>query len=91
MIEKPVYIITFNSSNSSLWLYKLLKDNRLDVYLFQTPCILSAGCSRSIEVSEKEFDKAVKIIKENNAPIGEIYKKYVNENIRRYIYDKITI
>ena len=52
MSEKPVYIITFNSANYSMYVYKLLKDKKLSVYMIQTPCLLSSGCARSIEVPE---------------------------------------
>ena len=46
MSEKPVYIITFNSANYSMYVYKLLKDKKLSVYMIQTPCLLSSGCAR---------------------------------------------
>ena len=35
MSEKPVYIITFNSANYSMYVYKLLKDKKLSVYMIQ--------------------------------------------------------
>ena len=51
MSEKPVYIITFNSANYSMYVYKLLKDKK--------------------------------------TLIREIHKKYVNPEIRRYVYEKL--
>ena len=91
MHEKPIYIITFDSSNSSMLLYNLLKNNSLNIYMIQTPCCLSAGCSRSIEVNEEEIQKVIELIKSNNIPIRAIHKKYVNKKIRRYSYEKIEI
>lgn len=90
MVEKPIYILTFDSANSSMKLYKLLKDNKLNVYMIQTPCCLSAGCARSIEVSQSEIDKVIELIKTNNSEIRAIHKKYVNEKIRRYSYEEIS-
>ena len=68
MIEKPVYIITFDSANYSMYLYKLLKEQSIKIYMIQTPCCLSAGCARSIEVSEDKIDNVIEIIKDKNAP-----------------------
>lgn len=91
MIEKTIYIITFDSPNNSIILYKLLKDSRLNVYMIQTPCCLSAGCARSIEVNENEIDKVIEIIKNNKIEIRAIHKKFVNKKIRRYSYEEIPI
>ena len=66
MIEKPVYIITFDSSNSSILLYRLLKSKNLNVHMIQTPCCLSAGCARSIEVDEQDIDDPLRIIFTSN-------------------------
>ena len=63
MSEKPVYIITFNSANYSMYVYKLLKDKKLSVYMIQTPCLLSSGCARSIEVPENQLAKVIDILK----------------------------
>ena len=86
MIEKPIYIITFDSANNSMLLYRLLKSNKLNIYMIQTPCCLSAGCARSIEVSEEEIE----LIKSNDISIRAIHKKFVNKEIRRYCYEEIT-
>ncbi|WP_195990081.1 DUF3343 domain-containing protein [Clostridium sp. D53t1_180928_C8] len=90
MSEKPIYIITFDSANNSMLLYRLLKGNQLNIYMIQTPCCLSAGCARSIEVDEAEIDKVIELVKNNNIPIRAIHKKYVNPTIRRYCYEEIT-
>lgn len=91
MVERPVYIITFNSANSSMVLYRLLRDAKLQVYMIQTPCCLSAGCARSIEVNEDDIEKVINIIKRDNVDIGAIHKKYVNEDIRRYAYEEVLL
>ena len=91
MIEKPVYIITFDSANYSMYLYKLLKEQSIKIYMIQTPCCLSAGCARSIEVSEDKIDNVIEIIKDKNAPIRAIHKKYVNTKTKPYVYEKIDI
>ena len=69
MIEKPVYIITFDSANYSMYLYKLLKEQSIKIYMIQTPCCLSAGCARSIEVSEDKIDNVIEIIKDEKIDI----------------------
>ena len=89
MSEKPVYIITFNSANYSMYVYKLLKDKKLSVYMIQTHCLLSSGCARSIEVPENQLDKVIDILKDKKTLIREIHKKYVNPEIRRYVYEKL--
>ena len=89
MSEKPVYIITFNSANYSMYVYKLLKDKKLSVYMIQTPCLLSSGCASSIEVPENQLDKVIDILKDKKTLIREIHKKYVNPEIRRYVYEKL--
>ena len=89
MSEKPVYIITFNSANYSMYVYKLLKDKKLSVYMIQTPRLLSSGCARSIEVPENQLDKVIDILKDKKTLIREIHKKYVNPEIRRYVYEKL--
>lgn len=90
MIEKPIYIITFDSANNSMLLYRLLESNKLNIYMIQTPCCLSAGCARSIEVSEEEIEKVIELIKSNDISIRAIHKKFVNKEIRRYCYEEIT-
>lgn len=90
MSEKPIYIITFNSANNSMLLYRLLKNNQLNIYMIQTPCCLSAGCARSIEVDESEIEKVIELVKNNTIPVRAIHKKYVNTAIRRYCYEEIT-
>lgn len=90
MIEKPIYIVTFDSANNSMLLYRLLKNKQLKVYMIQTPCCLSAGCARSIEVDESELDKVIEVIKNNKVPVRAIHKKYVNTTIRRYSYEEIV-
>ena len=91
MSEKPVYIITFDSANNSMLLYRLLKNNQLDnIYMIQTPCCLSAGCARSIEFDESEFEKVIKLVNNNTIPVRAIHKKYVNAAIRRYCYEEIA-
>lgn len=90
MIEKPIYIITFDSANNSMLLYRLLKSNKLNIYMIQSPCCLSAGCARSIEVSEEEIEKVIELIKSNDISIRAIHKKFVNKEIRRYCYEEIT-
>ena len=69
MSEKPIYIITFNSANNSMLLYRLLKNNQLNIYMIQTPCCLSAGCARSIEVDESEIEKVIELVKNNTIPV----------------------
>ena len=91
MIEKPIYIITFDSANNSMLLYRLLKNKQLNIYMIQTPCCLSAGCARSIEVDENEISKVIEVIKSNEAPIRAIHKKFVNTAIRRYSYEEIDL
>ena len=90
MSEKPIYIITFDSANNSMLLYRLLKSNKLNIYMIQTPCCLSAGCARSIEVDESEIEKVIELIKNNDIAIRASHKKYVNTAIRRYCYEEIT-
>lgn len=86
---ETIYIITFHSANNSLLAYKLLKNCRLKVVMIQTPCRLSAGCARSIEVKEKDIDTAVTTIKENSLSIQGVYKKFINPNTRRYDYVEV--
>lgn len=81
MSEKPVYIITFNSANYSMYVYKLLKDKKLSVYMIQTPCLLSSGCARSIEVPENQLDKVIDILKDKKTLIREFIK---NTSIQKY-------
>lgn len=83
---ETVYIITFESTNNSLMLYKLIKNSRLKVTMIQTPCRLSAGCARSLEIKEFDIAKVVEIIKDNGIEIGGIYKKFINPKTRRYEY-----
>ncbi|KYH30176.1 MULTISPECIES: DUF3343 domain-containing protein [Clostridium] len=87
---ETVYIITFTSANSSLMLYKILKDARIKVTMIQTPCKLSAGCARSLEIKKSDFNKAVDIIKNSNIKIQKIYKRFINSKTRRYEYIEVS-
>lgn len=89
MIEKPVYIITFNNSSDSISLYNYLKSENLNIYIIQTPCNLSAECARSIQISEYDLYKTVDVIKSHNIDVKSIHLKYVDESIRRYVYEEI--
>lgn len=87
---ETVYIITFESANNSVLLYKLIKDSRLRVTMIQTPCRLSAGCTRSLEIKEYDIDKVIKIIQDNTVKIQGIYKKSINPRTRRYEYTEVS-
>ena len=78
MSEKPIYIITFDSANNSMLLYRLLKSNKLNIYMIQTPCCLSAGCARSIEVDESEIEKVI----EFDSIIDSIEYVSIDDNIK---------
>ena len=80
MSEKPVYIITFNSANYSMYVYKLLKDKKLSVYMIQTPCLLSSGCARSIEVPENQLDKVIDILNTSIQKYDAMFMKNLNFN-----------
>ena len=79
MIEKPVYIITLDSANYSMYLYKLLKEQSIKIYMIQPPCCLSAGCARSIEVSEDKIDNVIEIIKDKNKIVSVHSRKAEKE------------
>ena len=83
--------MTFTSSSNSAKIYNLLKSYLLNVSLIQTPCHLTAGCSRSVVVKEEDIDKALEIIKDNNVEtnILAIHKKSVNAKIKRYEFEEI--
>lgn len=81
-----VYIVTFESTNNSLMLYKLIKNSRIKVTMIQTPCRLSAGCARSLEIKELDVTKVIKIIEDNKIEIKGIYKKFIDPKTRRYTY-----
>ncbi|MFU0825688.1 DUF3343 domain-containing protein [Clostridium sp.] len=87
---ETVYIITFASANSSLVLYKILKDARIKVTMIQTPCKLSAGCARSLEIKKSEFNTVVDIIRNSNIKVQKIYEKRINPKIRRYEYVEVS-
>lgn len=87
---ETVYIITFPSTNSSLMLYKILKDSRIRVTMIQTPCKLSAGCARSLEVKKSDFNTIVNIIKDSNIQIQNIYEKSINPKTKRYEYTETS-
>ena len=69
------YIVVLNSSSTSIHLFKLLKDKRLNVDIMSTPCTISAGCSRAIKVKEKDIEAVKDEIKLNKISIKGIYKK----------------
>ncbi|KOA20251.1 hypothetical protein CLHOM_14560 [Clostridium homopropionicum DSM 5847] len=87
---ETVYIITFSSTNSSLMLYKILKDSKMKVTMIQTPCKLSAGCSRALEIKQLDLSKAIEKINNFNIEIQSIYKKFINPKTRRYEYLEIS-
>src|SRR3712207_9037162 len=51
------YLIVFFSSNHSMALYKILKDDRYDVLMQPTPCTISAGCANAIRSEERRVGK----------------------------------
>jgi len=68
-------LIVLNCSSDSIHLFKLLKDERIDVDIMSTPCTISAGCSRSIRIQEKEMETAKQVIKTSKIIIKGIFKK----------------
>jgi hypothetical protein len=82
------YIIVLNSSSVSIHLYKLLKDKKLNVFIMSTPCTISAGCSRSIKVTETDLEAAKQEIIANKIIIKGIYKKAYRGN--GFYYLKIS-
>lgn len=89
-IMETVYIITFPSANSSLILYKTLKNSRIKVTMIQTPCKLSAGCARSLEIKRPDLSKVIDVIKNSNIQIQNIYEKSINPKTKRYEYIEIS-
>ena len=79
------YIIVLNSSSVSIHLYKLLKDKKLNVVIMSTPCTISAGCSRSIKISEKDMEAARQEIIANRIIIKGIYKKIYRGRVFFYL------
>ncbi|GFZ31019.1 hypothetical protein CSC2_15450 [Clostridium zeae] len=91
MRDLNVCIIAFSSTSQSVNLYKILKNKKYNVVMIQTPCTISAGCARSIELKEKDLDAVVNEIKQNNLEIKGIYRRVLNDSTRRYYYSEIDI
>ncbi|GFP77153.1 DUF3343 domain-containing protein [Clostridium fungisolvens] len=91
MRDLNVCIIAFSSASQSVNLYKILKNKKYNVYMIQTPCTISAGCARSIEIKEKDLEAIVNEIKESKIDIKGIYRKTLNESTRRYYYSELDI
>lgn len=79
------YIIVLNSSNISIHFFKILKDKRFNVDVISTPCTISAGCSRSIKVNEKDIEAVKEEININKIIIAGIYKKIYNGSAFHYL------
>ncbi|GKU23523.1 DUF3343 domain-containing protein [Clostridium folliculivorans] len=91
MRDLNVCIIAFSSTSQSVNLYKILKNKKYNVVMIQTPCTISAGCARSIEIKEQDLEDIVNEIKQNNLEIKGIYRRVLNESTRRYYYSELDI
>lgn len=91
MRDLNVCIIAFSSTSQSVNLYKILKNKKYNVVMIQTPCTISAGCARSIEIKEQDLEVIVNEIKQNNLEIKGIYRRILNESTRRYYYSELDI
>ncbi|WP_160678185.1 DUF3343 domain-containing protein [Clostridium sp. C8-1-8] len=91
MKDLNVCIIAFPSTSESVNLYKVLKNKRYNVVMIQTPCTISAGCARSIEIKEKDLENIINEIKTNNIQIRGIFKKALSESTKRYYYEELNI
>ncbi|EES90591.1 DUF3343 domain-containing protein [Clostridium botulinum C] len=80
-------IAIFPSSSSSLHMFKVLKDNRLNVELIPTPCTLSSGCSRAIKFPSEYLDKIKKYIEDGELNVKGIYEKVYTS--RTFYYKKV--
>lgn len=72
-------LIVFNSVHYSTFMYKLLKDNKMNPKIVLTPCTLKAGCSRAIKAKTKDIDKIKSMIRKNKVSIRAIYRRIINK------------
>ncbi|MBK1812972.1 DUF3343 domain-containing protein [Clostridium sp. YIM B02505] len=91
MRDLNVCIIAFSSTSQSVNLYKILKNKKYNVVMIQTPCTISAGCARSIEIKEQDLNAIVNEIKQNKVDIQGIYRRSLNDSTRRYYYSELDI
>lgn len=82
------YLIVFFSSNHSMALYKILKDDRYDVLMQPTPCTISAGCANAISFRKEDLEPVLNEIDKSNIPIQSIYVKLFDANCGKFKYAK---
>ena len=87
--KKRIFIISFTSANYSLKLYKILKEKNYNVAIISTPCKISSGCSRSLEIYEDHIYYAIDEIINEKILIHGIYEKILEDNI--WIYKEIDL
>ena len=85
---ESIFIVVFSSTNYGLRLYKILKDKHYDVYMISTPCTISDGCSRAIQVFKDDIEEVVDEIDKGEIIISGIYKRIIRNG--RYAYKSVS-
>lgn len=80
MLNKQIYIITFDSTHHAIKAEKEIKSNNINIKTIPTPREVSVSCGLSIKFDYIDLNRIKDIIGENNLSISGIYKIVRNDN-----------
>ncbi|MBS4534406.1 DUF3343 domain-containing protein [Clostridium sp. D2Q-14] len=73
MLNKEIYVITFDSTHHAIEAEKKIKDENIDIKTIPTPREVSVSCGLSIKFDYIDLNRIKSIIEDNNLSISNIY------------------